>query len=548
MNKENKDKKKILIYDTTLRDGAQMRGISFSLEDKLKIACLLDKSNFHYIEGGWPGSNPKDCEFFDRVKDMEFKNAKIVAFGSTRRHDTLVEDDLNIKTLLEAKTPVVTLVGKSSSYQVKEVLCTTLEENLNMISDSIRFLKEQGREVIYDAEHFFDGYKLDSGYSIETLKAAINAGVDGITLCDTNGGCLTWEIQDIVSKVSKLLKQESLKSQNIKLGIHVHNDMGLAVINSMVAACEGCTLIQGTVNGYGERCGNANLITIIPNLQIKMGYDCVPDLTHLTELSHKVSGIANFNPDEHAPYVGLEAFAHKGGIHVSAVERDPQSYEHITPETVGNKRKFVISELAGRSNVRVRATELGLKLSGNEKAVLNKVKELEHQGFQFENAEGTFELLLRKDSAGYKPPFEKVDMMVVSENRKPSVKTVEAVVKLKVGNTITHTVADGLGPVHALDLAIRKSLLPYFPELAKVNLSDYKVRILDPDKTTGATTRVTIDATYEGERWSTVGVSYNIIEASYAALIDSYELFLLRQQTALNDKKASLNEKQVANS
>ena len=533
------NRKKILIYDTTLRDGSQMRGISFSLEDKLKITRLLDDSKFDYIEGGWPGSNPKDCDFFNRLKDIELKHAKIVAFGSTRRHNTLVEDDENIKMLLDAKTPVITLVGKSSAYQVKDVLCTTLDENLAMISDSIRFLKEQDREVIYDAEHFFDGYKLDAEYSIATLKAAIDAGVNAITLCDTNGGCLTWEIQDIVSKVSKQI--------NCPLGIHVHNDMGLAVINSMIAIESGCKLVQGTVNGYGERCGNANLITIIPNLQIKMGYDCIPDLTHLTELSHKVSGIANFNPDEHAPYVGLEAFAHKGGIHVSAVERQPHSYEHIAPEMVGNKRKFVISELAGRSNVRVRAAELGLKLSGNEKAVLNKIKELEHQGFQFENAEGTFELLLRKDAADYKPPFEKVDMMVVSENRKPSVKTVEAVVKLKIGNIITHTVADGLGPVHALDLAIRKSLLPYFPELSKVNLSDYKVRILDPDKTTGATTRVTIDATYEGERWSTVGVSYNIIEASYAALMDSYELFLLRKGAKAVTKQTSTANKQVGN-
>ena len=517
------DKKQVLIYDTTLRDGAQMRGISFSLNDKLAITQLLDENHFDYVEGGWPGSNPKDHDYFNRVKDLELKHSKIAAFGSTRRHNQGVEDDENLKALLAAETPVVTLVGKSSAFQVREVLRTTLEENLSMISDSIRWMSEHGKEVIYDAEHFFDGYKADSDYTIATLKAAAEAGAGTITLCDTNGGCLTWEIQEIVSKVAKEI--------DCRLGIHVHNDAGLAVVNSMAAVHAGCSHVQGTINGYGERCGNANLITIIPNLQLKMGYKCIPEdgMKLLTDLSRKVSGIANLNPDEHAPYVGSAAFAHKGGIHVAAVERSPHSYEHIEPETVGNKRKFVISELAGRGNVRVRAAELGLKLSGNEKAVLDKVKELEHQGFQFENAEGTFELLLRKDAAGYKPPFEKIDMMVVSENRKSHVQTVEAMVKLKVGKTITHTVAEGDGPVHALDLAIRKSLLPYFPVLKDVSLSDFKVRILDPDKTTGATTRVTIDATTEaGERWTTVGVSYNIIEASYTALIDSYELFLLR--------------------
>jgi len=517
----------IKLYDTTLRDGSQGRGISFSVEDKLKITALLDESGFDYIEGGWPGSNPKDCEFFKRVRDVVLKHAKMAAFGSTRRHSIDVEDDENLKLLLLAQTPVVALVGKTWDFHVKEVLRTSLEENLAMISESIRWMKEHGKEVILDAEHFFDGYRVNPDYALETLKVACQAGVDTITLCDTNGGTLTWKIQEIVSSVKEILAKQGM---HVTLGIHVHNDAGLAVANTLAAVMAGCTHIQGTINGYGERCGNANLISIIPNLQLKMGYNCLSTLglKSLADLSLKVSGIANLNPDKQAPYVGSSAFAHKGGIHVAAVEKNSASYEHIDPSLVGNKRTFVISELSGRGNIRMRAAELGLKLQGNEKAVLEKIKELEHKGFQFENAEGTFELLLRKDSPDYKPPFEKVDMMVVSECRRNSVFTVEAMVKLKIGDEITHTVGEGVGPVNALDQALRKALIPYFPKLNNVNLIDYKVRILDPDQATGATTRVTIEASSPSEQWSTVGVSYNIIDASYAALIDSYELFILK--------------------
>ena len=515
--------KHIQLYDTTLRDGSQRRGISFSVEDKLKIATLLDSVCFDYIEGGWPGSNPKDCEFFERVLELGLQHAKMAAFGSTRRHSIDVEDDENLKLLLQANTPVVALVGKTWDFHVKEVLRTTLEENLNMISDSIKWMKEHGKEVVFDAEHFFDGYIANPEYALLTIKTACAAGADTVTLCDTNGGSLPWRINDIVS--------EAKKNISCHLGVHVHNDSGLAVANSLTAVAAGCDHVQGTINGYGERCGNTDLISIIPNLQLKMGFDCLtPEgLSSLTDLSLKVSGIANLNPDKQAPYVGSSAFAHKGGIHVAAVEKESSSYEHIAPALVGNKRTFIISELSGRGNIRIRAAELGLKLQGNEKAVLDKIKELEHKGFQFENAEGTFELLLRKDSPDYKPPFEKIDMMVVSECRRNTMFTVEAVVKMKIGAEIIHMVGEGVGPVDALDQALRKALLSHFPTLKDVTLVDYKVRILDPDRATGATTRVTIEAAFGKERWSTVGVSHNIIDASYAALIDSYELFLLRE-------------------
>ena len=517
-------KEHIQLYDTTLRDGSQMQGISFSIDDKIKIVQLLDATSIDYIECGWPGSNPKDCEFFKKIKNIPLKHSKISAFGSTRKHSINVEDDENLKMLLSAETPVVALVGKSWDFHVKEVLRTTYEENLLMISESIKWMKENNKEVVYDAEHFFDGFIANPDYALSTIKAASEAGADTITLCDTNGGTLTNVIQEIVAKV--------LPEVRCRLGVHVHNDIGLAVANSLSAVMAGCTHVQGTINGYGERCGNANLITIIPNLQLKMGYDCIPEesLRGLTDLSIKISDIANLNPDKNAPYVGSAAFAHKGGIHVAAVEKDSASYEHIQPELVGNKRNFLISELSGRCNIRMRANELGMKLTGNEKAVLDKIKELEYQGFQFENAEGTFELLIRKDSPDYKPPFEKIDMMVVSECRRNTVFTVEATIKIKVGDKVAHTVGEGVGPVDALDQALRCALLPHFPKLADVNLVDYKVRILNPDKATGATTRVTIEAAaLNGQRWSTVGVSHNIIEASYMALVDSYELFLLRE-------------------
>jgi len=515
---------RVVLYDTTLRDGSQRTGISFSVDDKLKITSLLDQLGVSYIEGGWPGSNPKDCAYFQRVKELNLKHAKISAFGSTRRAGQGVEGDANLRALLEAKTPVVAVVGKSWTLHVSEVLRTSLDENVTMISESVRYLKANGREVIYDAEHFFDGYQADSAYALSTIMAAYEAGADVVVLCDTNGGSTPDRIYEIVRAVRRSFPGV--------LGIHTHNDSELAVANSLVAVQAGCVQVQGTINGYGERCGNANLISIIANLQLKMGFQCVPQegLRRLTQVSRKVCEIANLNPDNHAAYVGSAAFAHKGGIHVAAVEKNPASYEHISPELVGNHRTFVISELSGRGNVRVRASELGLKLRGNEKAILDKIKELESQGFQLENAEGTFELMVRQDHPKYQPPFEVIDMMVVSERRRGDVLSVEAMVKLRVGEEIFHTVCEGNGPVHALDGAVRKALLPAYPELAAVKLADYKVRILDPDKATGATTRVTLEAAAEGEHWSTVGVAQNIIEASFRALADSYELYLLRRR------------------
>ena len=515
--------RKVWLYDTTLRDGSQRKGISFSVEDKLKITTLLDNFGLSYIEGGWPGSNPKDAEYFRRVKELPLKQAKIAAFGSTRRSNASAAEDANLQALLAAGTPVVTLVGKSSKFHVTEILRTTLESNLEMIADSISWLKAQGKEVVYDAEHFFDGYREDPEYALATLERAHLAGADWIVLCDTNGGSLPNQITEIVGAVTARVQ--------CPLGIHAHNDSELAAANSLAAVQAGCNQVQGTINGYGERCGNANLVSILATLQLKLGIPCVPaeKLSGLTQLARKISGIANLNPDEHAAYVGSCAFAHKGGIHVAAVEKNSSSYEHVEPEAVGNSRNVVVSELAGRGNIRVRASELGVQLQGNEKMLLDKIKQLEARGFQFENAEGTFELMLRKERPDYKQPFEIIDMMEVIEQRAERTLTVNAVVKIRVGNEVFHTASEGEGPVHAIDNAMRKALLPAFPELSVVKLCDYKVRILDPQEATAATTRVTIEAKSNGDRWTTVGCSDNLIEASFHALADSYELFLLRK-------------------
>ncbi len=515
-----------MLYDTTLRDGTQQRGISFSIEDKIKITSLLDEIGFDYIEGGWPGSNPKDCKYFQMAKNLNLKNAKIVAFGSTRKASSLVEDDVNIQALLQAETKVVTLVGKSWDFHVTDVLKTSLEENLNMISESIAYMKKNGKEVIYDAEHFFDAYTKSKEYALKTIMEADKAGVDTIVLCDTNGGFLPWQIKEVVDDVKKKV--------SCMLGIHVHNDSGLAVANSLIAVQSGVKQIQGTINGFGERCGNANLITLIPTLYFKMGYQCLPpkNISALTSLSKKVSDIANLNPEKNAPYVGSSAFAHKGGIHVSAVEKNPTSYEHIDPELVGNKRKFVVSELSGRGNIRMLANKLNLSLNGKEGMILEKIKILESKGSQFENAEGSFELLLRRDCQKYIQPFKRMEMKIISEY-KDERSVIEAMVKLFLHNEIVHIVAEGDGPVHALDNAIRKALLPFYPAIKNVHLIDYKVRILNPDKATGATTRVSIEARSGDSSWITIGVSDNIINASYEALLDAYELFLLRNEEKL---------------
>ncbi len=523
--------KSMYLYDTTLRDGSQRKGLSFSLDDKLKITKYLDELGVPYIEGGWPGSNPKDMEYFVRMRSHPPKHSKIVAFGSTRRVNSDVAQDSNIQALLNAHTSVVTIVGKTWPLHVTNVLKTTLEENLAMISDSVSYLKKHGKEVMYDAEHFFDAYRSDHDYAIRCLETAAEAGVDWLILCDTNGSSLPEQIVEAVTEVAVRVK--------CKLGIHTHNDCELAVANALAATRAGVQQIQGTINGYGERCGNANLISLIPTLQLKMGYSCVPPsgLKRLTEISRAVSEIANLNPDTCAAYVGSSAFAHKAGFHASAVERLKESYEHVDPSVVGNVRQVLVSELAGRSNVRMLAADLGVRINGEEQNLIDEVKSMERSGFQFENAEGTLELMLRRKQPGYQTPFELMHIMVVASDRLRAGMNAEAMIKLEVEGEIAHTAAEGRGPVHAIDMALRKALIPHYPVLAKVRLADYKVRILDPDNATDATTRVLIEATCDGESWSTVGCSPNIIEASYQALSDSLELYLLRTQAKAASQK-----------
>ena len=519
---------KIELFDTTLRDGTQSEGLSLSVDDKLKIARLLDHFGVSFIEGGWPASNPKDSEFFRRARHLAMRHAKLTAFGSTRKAGGRAENDANLKGLLDADTPAVAIFGKSWVLHVTKVLGTTPEENLAMIRDSVGFLKQHGKEVVYDAEHFFDGFRADRSYALRAVRAAAEAGADWVALCDTNGGSLPSWVREVVEAVKAEIPETAL-------GIHTHNDGELAVANTLAAVEAGCTQVQGTINGYGERCGNANLVSIVPALQLKMGHTCVPEesLVRLTELSRAVSEIANMRPDPHAPYVGVSAFAHKGGVHVAAVEKVTASYEHIPPERVGNLRKVVVSELSGRVNVRVRAADLGVDAEGAESAVLARVKDLESRGYQFEAAEGSFELLVRRSRPDYVRPFEILDVVVIAERRRGHGEMFsEATVKLRVGEKAVHEVAEGDGPVHALDRAMRKALEPSYPGLRDVRLADYKVRILDPESATGAKTRVLIEAAREEERWSTIGVSQNIIEASYEALADSLELHLLRARDA----------------
>ena len=513
---------KVCLYDTTLRDGTQREGLSLSLGDKLKIAKRLDEFGVAYIEGGWPGSNPKDAEFFDAVQGMQFKHARITAFGSTRYKNSVPENDPNIQALVDAKTPVVTLVGKSWDLHVHDVLETDLEENLQMISDSVKYLKELGKEVIYDAEHFFDGYKANPEYALLTIQVADQAGADCVVLCDTNGGTLPWELSRIIETVR----------QNIRcdLGIHTHDDGGCGVANSLVAVSAGAVHVQGTINGYGERVGNANLCTIAADLQLKMGKDCVPEesLKHLTELSRFVAELANLPHDTHAPFVGASAFAHKGGIHVAAMRKNEASYQHIDPSKVGNAKRTVVSELSGRGNVLDKALEYGVDVdSAQARAVVAQIKELENMGFAFESAEASMALMLRRMQPDYQPPFELIDFTVLVQNRDENDVYADATVKVKVGDTVLHTAADGNGPVNALDKALRKALLGAYPALESVRLADYKVRILDSDNGTEAGVRVLVDTENGTRRWSTVGASTNIIKASWKALADSMEFALL---------------------
>jgi 2-isopropylmalate synthase len=514
--------KVISIYDTTLRDGTQRKDISLSCEDKLRIARKLDDLGFAYIEGGWPGSNPKDVEFFEKARHIHWKTAKIAAFGATCRAKGKPEDDANIKALLDAETPVCTVVGKSWTLHVRDVLKTTLEDNLRIIEFSLAYLRKQNREVIYDAEHFFDGFKADPEYAIASLKAAVRGGAEILVLCDTNGGSMPWEITDIIAATQKEV--------NSPLGIHVHNDSECAVANTIAAVRQGCVQVQGTINGYGERCGNANLCSVIPNLELKVGVRCLPEgeLSKIFELSHFVAEIANLTPDGYMAYVGNNAFAHKGGIHVAAMRRNKTSYQHIDPELVGNRLKVVISELSGRGNLISKAEEYGLDImQGNEVAeTLNEIKTLESKGFTFEAAEASAMMLLKRQEASTKAPFELIDFKVTVDHREKCHIFSEATVNIRVGNEIQHTTADGDGPVNALDKALRKALIGTFPEIANFQLSDYKVRILDGENGTSAITRVLIDTQNHSERWSTVGASSNIIEASWQALADAIEFGL----------------------
>jgi 2-isopropylmalate synthase len=520
--------RQVAIYDTSLRDGTQREGVSLSVEDKLKIARRLDDAGFHYIEGGYPGSNPKDIEFFSRIGELSLKRAKLVAFGSTRRPNAPTPD-ANLTALTDVATPCVCIVAKSWLLHVDKVLNTTPDENLRMIFDSVAYLKQAGREVIYDAEHFFDGYNDNPEYAVATLRAATEAGASWLVLCDTNGGGLPERIGAVVRAVRELLPPE------VKLGIHTHNDGELAVANTLVAVAAGAEQVQGTINGYGERTGNANLCSIIPNLQLKLGYRCVDDdqLRQLTDLSHYVAEVANLAHDSHLPFVGASSFAHKAGLHVNAVLKYSRCYEHIAPELVGNRQRILVSELSGRSNVLVKAQQFGLNLddtSADARRVLDTLKQLEHEGFQFEAAEGSFELLIRRLRPEYRPPFELVDFLVLVERRAGTRLVAEATVKLKVGEAVFHTAAEGNGPVNALDAAIRKALLQFYPELANVHLVDYKVRVLDGNDGTGAVVRVSIESGDGQSSWGTVGSSPNIIEASWLALADSFEYALVKTE------------------
>lgn len=511
---------KIQVYDTTLRDGAQREGISYSCSDKLRIAHKLDDLGVAFIEGGWPGSNPKDIEFFQRAKDSQWSAARIAAFGATCRVGSDPAEDENLKALLEAQTPVCTVVGKTWSLHVLEVLRTTYEENLRLIRESIAYLSSQGRYVIYDAEHFFDGYAQDPGYAIETLQAAYEGGAKTLVLCDTNGGSLPWTVAEVTKAVHQQLP--------IDLGIHAHNDGDCAVANSLAALNAGVVQVQGTINGYGERCGNADLCSLIPDAELKLGLTCLPEgkLPGLVDISHFVAEVANLAPDEHRPYVGKSAFSHKGGIHVAAMRRNARSYQHVDPALVGNASRVVVSELSGRGNLHSLAEQYGIEETCENQAVsgvLQEIKSLEAQGFAFEAADATVAMLLKRQQAGYSPPFELIDFSVNVEHRQGRGIFAEATVKVRVDGEILHTAAEGNGPVHALDLALRKALTPIYPALSRFHLADYKVRILDGDHGTAATTRVLIDTQNGSKRWSTVGASSNIIEASWRALADSME-------------------------
>ncbi|MGA2089854.1 MAG: citramalate synthase [Endomicrobiales bacterium] len=522
--------KTIKLFDTTLRDGSQSAGISFTVDDMVRIAQSLDTFGMHYIEGGWPGSNPKHELFFQKVAGMKFKNARLVAFGSTRYKGSTAAADINLRAIVRSKVKTACIFGKTWDLHVVDALRTTPEENLKMIADSVRFLKTKGLEVVYDAEHFFDGFKSNPTYALATLRAACDAGADTLTLCETNGGMLPSDIQEIVRAVRQSFP-------DAVLGIHAHNDTDCAVANSIVAVQEGCTMVQGTINGFGERCGNANLCSIIPALQVKLGYHCLPDkkIVQLTELSRYVDEIANLLPNERQPYVGLNAFAHKAGIHVSAIERNASTYEHIDPRQVGNERKILISELSGKSNIVSKAKELSIDIDKDPRAtakIIELVKQAEHNGYQFENADGSFKLLSRKALGTYVPFFTLKGFRVIVEKNISGCMVSEATIKLDVKGTEVHAVAEGDGPVNALDSCLRKALEKIYPEICEMSLRDFKVRVINAGASTAAKVRVLIESRDPHATWGTIGVSENIIEASWQALSDAVEYKLLTEQPA----------------
>jgi 2-isopropylmalate synthase len=507
------------VFDTTLRDGTQREGVSLSAADKLRIAERLDELGVAFIEGGWPGSNPKDAEFFARARERSWQRAEIVAFGATRRADVRAEADPSLRALVEAGTRVVCIFGKSWTLHVERVLRTTRQENLRMIEETVAFLRAQGKRVIYDAEHFFDGWRADAAYAIETLQAAARGGAETIVLCDTNGGSLPWTIADGVRVAHGALG-------DTRLGIHAHDDAGCGVANTLAAVRAGARHVQGTINGWGERCGNANLCAVIPDLELKLGMRCLPTgaLAELTELSHFVCDVANLRADDHMPYVGRSAFAHKGGVHVAAMRLAPGAYEHVEPAQVGNVTRAVVSELGGRATLLTKADEHGVALAADDAAeLIGHIKDRERAGFAYESAEATVELMMRRTAADYAAPFRLIGYRVTCAQQEGDAPLSEATLMVSVGGRVLHTAATGRGPVHALDGALRRALEPAFPQIAAIRLVDYKVRIVDGRDGTGAITRVLVDASDGERRWSTLGASPNIVEASWQALADSIE-------------------------
>jgi 2-isopropylmalate synthase len=512
------------IYDTTLRDGAQAEDVSFSAEDKVRVAQQLDELGVQFIEGGWPGANPRDIEFFRMIKTTPLRHATVVAFGSTRKASNAVHKDPNIQALLDAETTVITLFGKSWSLHVTDALGIALATNLELISDSVAHLRSKNRRVFYDAEHFFDGYKTNPDYALETVRRAVAAGAERVILCDTNGGTMPWEIKEICQVVQRECP--------VPLGIHAHNDCEMAVANSLVAIETGVVQVQGTINGIGERCGNANLCSIIPNLQLKMKRPALGErLTHLKDVSGFVTEIANLMPNKHQPYVGDSAFAHKGGVHIHAVLKNPATYEHIVPSLVGNRQRMLVSDYAGRSGLLEKVEAYGIKLDKHHSKVqelMATLKERENEGYQFEGAEGSFELLMRKAMGTHKPSFQLLGFRVIVEKKQDhGASTSEATVMVKVGDAIEHAAAVGAGPVNALDHALRKALEKFYPQLREVKLLDYKVRVLSANRGTESKVRVLIESGDHKNKWGTVGVSENIMEASWQALADSIEYKLL---------------------